>query len=599
MGNLTFIGTIIGIVVVVLGIIGFTLARLYERASKELAFVRTGMGGQKVVKDGGAVVLPVFHETIPINMQTLRLTVERKAKDSLITKDRLRVDVKAEFYVRVSPDESSIATAAQTLGKRTMAPDQLSVLIEGKFVDVLRAVAAGMEMQDLHEKRADFVKQVQTTVAEDLKKNGLELESVSLTGLDQTPIEHFNPNNAFDAEGLAKLTQVTESRRKERNEIEADNRVAIEQKNFEANKKSLEIRQQDQFATLEQEREVETRRAAQEAELSQTRAEREREAETARIEAERATQASRIEAERATEAARIAAEQTTETARVEKGRAIKVAETEAAQALELSQQNSRIAIAAKTEEESKARAAADIARAEQVRAAEAVKTVEATAIAERNQQVEVIQAETSAQKDATRIRVMADAELLAADSQAQAKERLIKADALRYEVEAEGQLALNNAANSMSPEQAALIVRKQFIEALPTILEAMGKPIEKIDSFRVVQMNGGLGGSSGSAAVEGEATQAPSFANDLTNSLLKYRMQLPAVDAMAAELGLDLSQGMSGLVDSANSSLAATGTTGTEPRPAAPAPRRATKPASQAEEKAELQRLAGIRSDEA
>ena len=157
MENLKFIGILVGVAFIVLLAIGFWMTKLYQRASKEQAFVRTGMGGQKVVKDGGALILPVFHETIPINMQTLRLTVGRQGKDSLITKDRLRVDVKAEFYVRVAPDEASIAAAAQTLGRRTMNPDQLSELIEGKFVDVLRAVAAGMDMQDLHTQRADFV----------------------------------------------------------------------------------------------------------------------------------------------------------------------------------------------------------------------------------------------------------------------------------------------------------------------------------------------------------------------------------------------------------------------------------------------------------
>ena len=39
--------------------------------------------------------------------------------------------------------------------------------------------------------------------------------------------QHFNPNNAFDAEGLTKLTQETERRRRERNEVEQDVEVAV------------------------------------------------------------------------------------------------------------------------------------------------------------------------------------------------------------------------------------------------------------------------------------------------------------------------------------------------------------------------------------
>ena len=47
------------------------------------------------------MVLPVLHEIIPVNMNTLRLEVRRAAQQALITRDRMRVDVMAEFYVRV------------------------------------------------------------------------------------------------------------------------------------------------------------------------------------------------------------------------------------------------------------------------------------------------------------------------------------------------------------------------------------------------------------------------------------------------------------------------------------------------------------------
>ena len=96
LGNLPFMLIMIGAVVIGLLVIGFIFARLYTRATKETAFVRTGLGGEKVIKDGGALVLPVVHEVIPVNMNTLRIEVEKTSKDALITKDRMRVDVKAE-----------------------------------------------------------------------------------------------------------------------------------------------------------------------------------------------------------------------------------------------------------------------------------------------------------------------------------------------------------------------------------------------------------------------------------------------------------------------------------------------------------------------
>ena len=120
--NLVSIGTIAGVILVALFVLGLILTRLYRRASKEVSFVRTGFGGEKVIMNGGAMVLPVLHEIIPVNMNTLRLEVRRAAQQALITRDRMRVDVMAEFYVRVKPSAESIATAAQTLGMKPCLP---------------------------------------------------------------------------------------------------------------------------------------------------------------------------------------------------------------------------------------------------------------------------------------------------------------------------------------------------------------------------------------------------------------------------------------------------------------------------------------------
>ena len=122
-----------GIIFAALVIIGIIIARLYRRSSKEISFVRTGFGGEKVILGGGAIVLPVLHEIIPVNMNTLRLEVRRADDQALITRDRMRVDVMAEFYVRVKPLAESIAVAAQTLGQKTMSPNELKNLVEGNL----------------------------------------------------------------------------------------------------------------------------------------------------------------------------------------------------------------------------------------------------------------------------------------------------------------------------------------------------------------------------------------------------------------------------------------------------------------------------------
>src|SRR5262245_55308463 len=273
-------------VVLIFGI-GLMLARLYTRSTRDQAYVRTGLGGQKVVLDGGSLVLPIFHSIARVNLKTLRLEVRRGEGEALITKDRMRVDIGAEFYVRVKPDASSIALAAQTLGDRTNDADELRQLIEAKFVDGLRSVAATMPLDALQEQRMDFVKAVQEAVGADLQSNGLELESVSLTRLDQTDIKHFNANNFLDAHGLAALTRVHQARRRERNEIVRANEVAIAAKDREATLQRLTIQREQRDAELNQQRDIANKTAETRAEQARAEQAARLAEETARLETER------------------------------------------------------------------------------------------------------------------------------------------------------------------------------------------------------------------------------------------------------------------------------------------------------------------------
>ena len=104
--------------VIVIFILYWVMHWLYRRSTKEIAFVRTGFLGEKVVINGGAFVLPIVHETTPVNMNVVRLEVVRDKDDALITRDRMRIDVDAEFYVRVKQTRAAVSLAASTLGRR-------------------------------------------------------------------------------------------------------------------------------------------------------------------------------------------------------------------------------------------------------------------------------------------------------------------------------------------------------------------------------------------------------------------------------------------------------------------------------------------------
>jgi uncharacterized membrane protein YqiK len=523
------------VVAIVVAIVVWLLHWLYLRSSKERAFVRTGLGGQKVVLDGGAFVLPIVHEVIPVNMNTLRLEVARGRDKALITKDRMRVDVIAEFYVRVAAEPSAVAAAAQTLGQRTLEPEQLKELVEGKFVDALRTAAAEMTMEELHEKRGSYVKRVRETVAGDLTKNGLELESASLTQLDQTSMEYFNPSNAFDAEGLTRLTEQIEHRKKQRNDVEQDTLIAIRNKNLEAEKLSLEIDRESEYARLSQQREVEIARARQRAELVTERAQREQDGESAQIAAKQTI-----------DAARIRSEQSIEQERIRKEREIQAAEIERRKAIELAEQQRAIAVAKESKAQSEAQAAADAARAAAVAAEEKVFTAREVEMAERRKQIELIAAAQAAEREALRLTAAAQAEKQAsadrgaairAQAEAYADADKIKSMALRVraEIEAEAARMMNEAHNMLSPEARMSALRMKLVEKAEAIIRESVRPMERIEGIKILQVDG-LGG--GGTHVNGDASGG-GLADSVVNSALRFRAQAPLVDQLLREIGIE------------------------------------------------------------
>ena len=314
---------IVAIIVIAIGV--YLLHWLYHRSSKEIAFVRTGLGGETVVINGGALVLPIVHEVTPVNLNVVRIPVARSNEDAVITRDRMRVDIEAEFFVRVIQKKDAVAAAASTLGRRTLEADGLADLLSGKFVGSLRSVAAEMTLDEMHEKRGDYVEQVEHRAAEALAKNGLELESVAITDLDQTNLEFFNPANRFDAEGLTQLIETIESRRKLRNDIEQSSMVAIRSRNLEAEKETLKLEEESENSRLAQEKNLEAMRAEQQADIQRTRVAQHAEAEKSRIESENETRQFDIQKRRTLEEIEIKAHQDVESARITQERELEQA----------------------------------------------------------------------------------------------------------------------------------------------------------------------------------------------------------------------------------------------------------------------------------
>ena len=68
------------IAVIIIAVAVWLLDWLYHRSTKNMSFVRTGFGGEKVVINGGAFVLPILHEVTPVDMTRRKLDRQSKRK---------------------------------------------------------------------------------------------------------------------------------------------------------------------------------------------------------------------------------------------------------------------------------------------------------------------------------------------------------------------------------------------------------------------------------------------------------------------------------------------------------------------------------------
>ena len=502
------------------------LNRYYRKATREVALVRTGLGGQRVVLDGGCLALPFLHKVSEINMRTSKLEIERLGSDSVITRDRLRVDVGAEFYIRVEATEEGVTTAAQALAGKTFRASDLAETLEGKLVNAMLSVAAGYSMESLQDERANYTADVSRMLGEDLAQNGLRLESVSLTRLDQTPFHALDENNAFNALGMRRLAEIIATNRKERAEIESDAEVSVHQSQLNTTKRKLLLSQEEEEAVIAQQREIETARAASQADIAEEQSSSERRREAARIVREREVRLSEIERDRDLRREQLDSELSTETAEIDNA----------------------VALAAKRIEQAAAETEAQAARAREVKAEEQVQTARETATAEREKALALIRAAEQSEVDDTRVRSEAGTLISMAEAQARATVERANAEKDELLARAQGTAALIEAENAQSPELIGFKLDRERMKVLPGIVEKMMKPAEKIESIRINHI-AGIGEGIGTGAREGDggAGGDGSAMNQVVDGMLKLALQLPAVRKLGEEVGLNVGSGVRGL----------------------------------------------------
>lgn len=176
------------LVVGVIIILAMTLASRYKTVSPDEAMIVTGtglgarntstdVGGRKIkiVRGGGAFILPIFQRVMRLSLLSHKLDV---STPEVYTEQGVPVMADGVAIIKVGGSIEDVATAAeQFLGKPAEALQaEAQEVLEGH----LRAILGTMTVEEVYKNRDKFAQEVQAVAALDLKKMGLQIVSFTI-----------------------------------------------------------------------------------------------------------------------------------------------------------------------------------------------------------------------------------------------------------------------------------------------------------------------------------------------------------------------------------------------------------------------------------
>ena len=385
-------------------------------------------------------------------------------------------------------DREHILNAARSLGDNSVNAENVESLVSEKLVSALRAIASQMDLFEIHTKRDEFAERVKEHVKSDLEANGLLLESVTISELDQTDPSELSDNNVFDAQGKRKITEITAAAMVERNNLERAAEQARKNQDVTTRQYILNLERNQAEAEANQGTEIAKIRASKDQESQQAVIAQQRAVETSQIEKQQAVETAEIGRQQAVEVARVGQEKAVRTATIAREQELQTAAVGRDQAVALAERVKQIAVANQEAERAKAEEKALIAQAAQERATQEIITVTQIAEAERDANKKLIAARQEIERDKIRLQTEAQVsaftrvtnaqgEQEAATKQAEARLQLAQAEAQSRELVARGERAqqlvpVEVARENVGVEQARVDVernqlanRQEFAEA--------------------------------------------------------------------------------------------------------------------------------------
>ena len=535
------------LILLFLGIFAYT--RVYVITPNNEAFVRTGgifKKDKNVILNGGCVVVPGFHEITRVPLREISIDVERTGKLAVRTQDYLRANMRVTFYVCISPNKEDVLVAAARLSKQgIISENDIKEALEKRADDAIRAAAKRKSIAEIDSDKLGFADEVLNLIQQDLKKVGLTLNNIAISEIEES--DTYDENNFFDAQGVKLRTETIQrsieqklnvelKTEQQKKELELSTKVAIEARELEAAKQSLNIAKEKEEAKLNQEKEIEFLKAQQAREIQESQ-----DQETAKIERNKILQAKAVEEEKiqqnlavqqsqidanialeernkALKIAQIEQQQETEVAEINRKKTLDASKltaqievAEAEKESKIAQQESAIAIAQK----SKDRFAAE---AEKAQAEAAVMTASEIEKAEREQRLSAIAAQREAQQarikeqnvveiDLFRRKRQAEIARQAAELEAESIRTLAEANRYKSMAEAQSKKALILAENALSDANrtAELIkaILPELAPKLPEIVKALAPQPGVLGNTRIYAFDGNNGNSNGNGNVGG------------------------------------------------------------------------------------------------
>lgn len=419
----TFYVTVAVIIIAFLGLI-FWILSMYKKTVQGVVLLRTGYGGAKVFFNAG-VVIPVIHRLEYMDISVKKLEISREGKDGLICKDNMRADIQVAFFVRVNKSVDDIVNVGQTIGcQRASDIATLRELFEAKFSEALKTVGKKFDFIELYEARLEFRQEILNIIGTDL--NGYVLDDCAIDYLEQTSLQHLNKDNILDSEGIKKITELTATQNIKANLVRRDEEKTIKKQDVEARETILELEKQLAEKEEQQRREISNIQARENAEILKVAEEERLKSESVRIATEETLQVAEENKQRQVVIAAKNKERAelVETERVQKDRMLEATERERVVALADIEKDKAVEVEKKNIQ--------DVIRERLVKEKTVVEEqqnifdVEAFKGAEREKQVQLIIAAREAEEN-----------LIAMTRAAEARKQSAEKDAQKYVIEAQ------------------------------------------------------------------------------------------------------------------------------------------------------------------